>query len=63
MWWQMPFQSGSLMALTTVSEVQPLWIQEVLNSYEIDVEAQVLKTQLVIQVPNENGFSLQQKCD
>jgi hypothetical protein len=33
-----------LMALSQVSEVQPLWVQEVLNSYETDMEAQELKT-------------------
>ena len=49
-----------LMALSQVSEVQPLWVQEVLNSYETDMEAQELKTQLLIQSPNEQGYSLHQ---
>jgi hypothetical protein len=49
-----------LMALSQVSEVQPLWVQEVLDSYETDMEAQELKTQLLIQSPNEQGYSLHQ---
>jgi hypothetical protein len=49
-----------LMALSQASEVQPLWVQEVLNSYETDMEAQELKTQLLIQSPNEQGYSLHQ---
>lgn len=36
------------MALSQVFEVQPLWVQEVLNSYETDMEAQELKTQLLL---------------
>jgi hypothetical protein len=31
---------GHLMAIQGVSEVQPLWIQEVLNSYKTDSSAQ-----------------------
>jgi hypothetical protein len=49
-----------LMTLSQVSEVQPIWVQEVLNSYETDMEAQELKTQLLIQSPNEQGYSLHQ---
>jgi hypothetical protein len=49
---------NSLMALSQVFEVQPLWVQEVLNSYETDMEAQELKVQLLLQSPNEQGYSL-----
>lgn len=51
---------GHCMDLQTVSEVKPLWIQEILNSYIIDEEAQQLLANLVIQNPDEQGFSLQQ---
>jgi hypothetical protein len=49
-----------LMALSQVYEVQPIWVQEVLNSYETNMEAQELKTQLLIQSPNEQGYNLHQ---
>ena len=49
-----------MMELAVLSEVQPVWIQEILNSYETDVEAQELITQLLVHSPNEQGFSLQQ---
>jgi hypothetical protein len=43
---------GHLMAIQGVSEVQPLWIQEVLNSYKTDSSAQGLLLQLAILSPN-----------
>jgi hypothetical protein len=49
-----------MMGLFVLSEIQPIWIQEVVNSYATDEEAQQLITQLLIQSPNEQGFSLQQ---
>jgi hypothetical protein len=48
-----------LMAIQAVSEVQPLWVQEVLNSYATDSKAQDLLSQLAIKSPNEHGFSLE----
>jgi hypothetical protein len=51
---------GHCMALQTILEVKHLWIQEILNSYIIDEEAQQLLAKLVIQNPDEHGFSLQQ---
>lgn len=51
---------GHCMALQAVSEVQPLWIQEVINSYVIDEEAQQLMSQLLLHSPDEQGFSLYQ---
>jgi hypothetical protein len=48
------------MALQSVADVKPIWIQEVVNSYVTDEEAQVLLGQLAIHSPNEGGFSLQQ---
>jgi len=38
--------------------VQPTWIQEVLNSYTTDSQAQTLLAQLVVQSPNASGYSL-----
>lgn len=51
---------GSAMELSALSEVQPVWIQEVVNSYITDAEAQELLTKLLIQSPDEQGFCLQQ---
>ena len=39
---------GQLMSLQAVTEVQPLWIQEILNSYETDSKAQILLAQLCV---------------
>lgn len=49
-----------LAALQAVSEVQPVWLQEVLNSYATDAHAQHLLTQLALQSPDDQGFSLHQ---
>lgn len=49
-----------LFTTQALSEVKPLWIQEVLNSYTTDKHAQELLTQLAIKSPNEQGFSLHQ---
>jgi hypothetical protein len=50
---------GHFMVLRTLTEVKPLWVQEVLNSYVTDDEAQILLAELVIHSPNEQGFSVQ----
>ncbi|WVZ52980.1 hypothetical protein U9M48_003975 [Paspalum notatum var. saurae] len=47
-----------LMAIQAVSVVQPVWVQEVLNSDVTDSQAQQLLTQLAIHSPDENGFAL-----
>jgi hypothetical protein len=49
---------GHLMCLQAVSEVQPLWVQEIVNSYVTDVEVQALLATLCIQSPDEQGYSL-----
>ena len=41
-----------LMSLQVVSSVQPAWIQEVLNSYTTDTQAQQLLTRLAISSPD-----------
>jgi hypothetical protein len=48
-----------LQALQAVSMVKPDWIQEVLNSYDIDSKAQQLLAQLAITSPNAAGYTLQ----
>ena len=48
-----------LMTLQAVSEVQPTWVQEVLNSYTINSHAQALLVQLAVQSPNTTGYSLE----
>jgi hypothetical protein len=49
-----------LMALQAISEVRPLWVQEVLNSYATDPHAQDLLTRLAIHSPDEKGYYLHQ---
>lgn len=49
-----------LLAIQAVSEAQPVWVQEVLNSYATDPQAQELLTRLAIKSPDEQGFSLHQ---
>jgi len=50
---------GHLLALQAASAVQPQWLQEVLNSYVTNKEAQSLLAQLVLASPNDQGFSLE----
>ncbi|WVZ51461.1 hypothetical protein U9M48_002607 [Paspalum notatum var. saurae] len=47
-----------LFALQAVSVVQPVWLQEVLNSYAADAHAQQLLAQLAVSSPDSNGFEL-----
>jgi hypothetical protein len=49
-----------LLNVSVRSEAKPLWIQEVLNSYVTDTEAQQLLQQLAIKSPDEQGYTLQQ---
>lgn len=46
-----------LMVIQVVSKVQPLWLQEVANSYGIDEKAQELLAQLVIHSPDNKYYS------
>jgi hypothetical protein len=50
-----------MMAIQAVSFVQPTWIQEVLNSYTTDSQAQQLLQRLAITSLDTNGYSLQQR--
>ena len=49
---------GHLLALQVVSTLQPIWIQELLNSYATDAAAQQLLTELAVHSPNNQGFTL-----
>jgi hypothetical protein len=49
---------GPLLVMTLISEVQPLWMQEVLNSYFTDLEAQQLLAKLSLHSPYDQGFQL-----
>ena len=51
---------GHLMTLQAVATVQPVWIQEVVNSCATDSKAQDLLTKLALHSPDENGYSLHQ---
>lgn len=48
-----------VMAIQTVSEAKPAWVQEVLNSYATDPKAQELLQQLTLHSPTPEGYSLQ----
>jgi hypothetical protein len=44
--------------ISTISAITPIWIQEILNSYVTDTDAQQLLQELAISSPNSQGFSL-----
>lgn len=46
--------------LHALSIIQPQWLQEVLNSYVTDPEAQSLLQQLAISSPDARGYSVHQ---
>jgi hypothetical protein len=48
------------MAIQLCSVVQPAWLQEVINSYITDADAQRRLTALSISSPDEHGYTLQQ---
>jgi hypothetical protein len=50
----------SMMRTQSYSEVQPQWVQEVINSYATDGFAQQLLAQLDISSPDVQGYSLHQ---
>jgi hypothetical protein len=51
---------GFSMSMTSVTEVQPVWVQEVLNSYVTNSMAQMMLQRLVVHNPYEEGYFLQQ---
>jgi hypothetical protein len=48
------------MNILQVSEIKPMWIEEVMNTYVTDAYAQRLIQQLAISSPNEEGYTLHQ---
>jgi hypothetical protein len=48
-----------LLAIQVVSEAQPIWMQEVVNSYVNDPRLQELMTRLIVHSPDEQEFSLE----
>lgn len=51
---------GHVFAIQAVSTAQPLWLQEVLNSYTVDDKAQELLTKLAVSPSAEPDFTLTQ---
>jgi hypothetical protein len=49
-----------LMSIQVQSEVQPAWLQEVINSYITDSDAQYRLTELAIASPDANGYELKE---
>lgn len=49
---------GHLLAVQACSEVRPAWVQEILNSYATDPEAQAKLTALAVLSPDPEGFAL-----
>lgn len=50
---------GHLLAVTTTSTSRPVWLQEVLNSYEVDPDAQTLLQKLAISAGDTSKYSLE----
>ena len=46
--------------LSSISVCTPVWIAQVLSSYDNDPEAQSLLTELAVTSPNSSGYTLQQ---
>jgi hypothetical protein len=51
---------GHLMVIQQCSQIQPAWLQEVLNSYATDQEVQRRLTELAISSPDVHGYALVQ---
>jgi hypothetical protein len=49
-----------VMSIQACSAVQPVWLQEVINSYVTDTKARRRLTELAIHTPDEHGYDLQQ---
>jgi hypothetical protein len=49
----------SLMQIQALSEVRPIWLEEVINAYATDSTAQELLAQLATASPNDQGYTLQ----
>lgn len=51
---------GHLLTANAMSVCQPLWVQEVANSYETDAAAHNLLKRLVVKSPDEEGYTFHQ---
>lgn len=51
---------GHFYAIQAVSFVQPVWVQEILNSYATDPQAERLLMQLAVHSSNDNGYTLEE---
>lgn len=51
---------GHLMAIQSVSSSQPVWLQEILNSYMTDSVAQQLLAKLAVTDSRQGAYSLSQ---
>lgn len=51
---------GHCYSIQAISECQPLWLQEVFNSYATDPAAQLKLSKLALASPDEDGYSLEQ---
>nr|XP_051190460.1 uncharacterized protein LOC127303801 [Lolium perenne] len=51
---------GQVFQLQAISEVRPIWFQEVINSYVTDPVAQEKLQKLALHSPDEQGYELQQ---
>lgn len=48
-----------LLQIHTISSCRPDWVQEIFNSYEMDLEVQQLLTSLAVFSPNSHGYTLE----
>jgi hypothetical protein len=44
--------------LNAVTDVVPIWVQEVINTYHSDTAAVTLLQELAVHSPNDQGYSL-----
>jgi hypothetical protein len=51
---------GHLLAIQACSSAKPAWLQEIINSYATDADAQRRLTELAIASPDEHGYELTQ---
>lgn len=55
-----PSRVAHLLPTQIISEANPVWLQEIINSYATDPAAQTLLAELAVKGPNAQGFTLQQ---
>lgn len=50
---------GHLLVVSSTSQSQSIWLQEVTNSYTVDPEAQTMLQKLAVHAESIEGFTLQ----